>query len=44
MRFECHRCKKEIEDLSELNYKMDKNGFTYSYCKDCIKSIEQKQE
>ena len=40
MKFICHKCKKEIEKIEELNYRMDKNGFTYSYCKECIKIIE----
>jgi hypothetical protein len=44
MKFECHRCKKEIEKIEELHYMMDEKGFTYSYCKECIKEMEKEKE
>ncbi|MEM4361049.1 MAG: hypothetical protein QXV83_02820 [Candidatus Anstonellaceae archaeon] len=40
MKFECHRCKKEFENLSEMNFLMDEKGFTYTYCAECIQKIK----
>jgi late competence protein required for DNA uptake (superfamily II DNA/RNA helicase) len=43
MKFECHRCKKEIEQIEEMNFYMDENGFTYTYCKECINIIKKEK-